>query len=268
MSELEPQQPVTPPEQPAQQPEPEPSAVEFNGQKVVPLAALLETREKLAALKEKATKYDEVADWYNQKRAVVEFVEKNPQLLRRDEEPAKPEPKSDPRLTAFAQKFDLYTTDGKPDTARAADIMSMFREEARSVAEEAVKPVHQLTQRDKSQMNYQAALRIQAPDGRRPNPETLAQMFRGMPLEVTSNEEASAALAYAALGYDVVHGKAAPRAPEREPVYTEGLGGGRRPAQKITPGDERIAAIRGLKVDKYTELTKDFAPGQINTLED
>lgn len=265
MSELEPQPPVTPPvTDDVATPEPEPQAVDGK----VPLAALLETREKLKEAREKAAKYDEVADWYNQKRAVVEFVEKNPQLLRRDEEPAKPEPKSDPRLTAFAQKFDLYTTDGKPDTARAADIMSMFREEARSVAEEAVKPVHQLTQRDKSQMNYQAALRIQAPDGRRPNPETLAQMFRGMPLEVTSNEEASAALAYAALGYDVVHGKAAPRAPEREPVYTEGLGGGRRPAQKITQGDERIAAIRGLKVDKYQELTKDFAPGQINTLED
>lgn len=277
--------PDNPPAEPAAQPTPEPApqaqapqepeGVEVGGQKLVPLAALQELREQNRQLKEKAQHVDQVSAWYQQNRPYVDFLQANPDLLKPRQaapEPQKPvqvAPDDDPALVELAKTLDLYTPEGKPDARRASTIRNLVKSEAQTIAQETVKPLAEMTTRERAQVNLREAMQVQMPDGTKPNPMILQQLWQqGDPKVLSTPEGAAAAVAIAiGLGQMGAQPQHVVQPPAQTPVVTEPAGGRNVNRAPITDFEQRIIQTRGINAQKYGEYTRNFKPGEANALE-
>src|SRR6185369_9155306 len=149
-------------------------AVEVAGRKYVPVAAVISERKQRQAAQEEINRLKPYAD----------FIEKNPDLVRR---PAAPPPPTsfgpapvDPQTEALAKTLDLYTPEGKPDVGRAQMIRTMMAQTATQIAQQQMAPVHQDRNQTASARNYQLALGYKDADGRSPSPEALTEIWRSM----------------------------------------------------------------------------------------
>ncbi len=266
--------PVTPP---AEVPPPDPDeqdAVELPAGKHVPLAALKSVRAENAALKAKAAENDSLRSQLAQATPYVQFLQQNPQLMQRPQEPLPPAPVGgDPDLVELAKSLDYYTPQGQPDLDRAQRHLGIVQREARKMAEQIVGPLAQSTYQDASTRNWQAAVQEKLPNGQ-PIDQTLLRAAWG---EVArQNPAMTADPRVARVIVNTVMAEqwrtsplgAPPPAPPGPPVRTEHTGSGpRQPRTAMTDAERAIVKGR-MTDDKYTALTKDFVKGRTNVLEE
>jgi hypothetical protein len=245
-------------------------SVEVAGKKYVPVGALIGERKQRQALQDRAAKADELEAYVRDARPYVEFLKNNPDLLkpRTAPAPAAPhEPATDPRAEQLAKTLDLYTTDGKPDLARANTLQTLITQTAQAIADKAIGPVQERNAQDQSARNFQIALTVKDADGRSPSQEALTQIWRTMPAHQTADPNVASILALTALGLDRVSRKAAPAPPAHAPIVTESPGGpARRPS--LSALETKIARDRGISDSKWQELTVGHVPGRAAQLED
>lgn len=277
----EPQQPPpasalqTPPAAQSAPPEPE-ETTEVGGQKMVPLAALQAEREQNRTLKDKAQRFDEVSGWYAQNKPYVDFLQAHPDLLqpqppapRAAPSPA-PQPEHDEALVGLARTLDLYTPEGKPDAQRASVIRNLVQSEAQSIAREAIKPLEQMTVREKAAQNYRDALNVTLPDGSKPNPRILAEIWRGGNQDFLATTEGAALAVFTAAGMGAFAGQPATQiapATQTLPVVTEPSGGRSPNRPAISEFEQRVIQMRGIPAAKHQEYTRNFRVGETNALE-
>lgn len=280
----------TPPPDPSPAPAPEPQAaapepvapeapaeidVEVEGQKMVPLSALQEAREKLRVASERAGKVDELERYVAESRPYVEFLKNNQELLRPRQaapEPAPLAPDQDPALVNLARTLDLYTADGKPDAGRAATIRNLVKAEAQSIAQETVRPLNEQNVRGRAEANLRDAMSVTLPDGRKADPAILRQIWANGDAKTLADPQGAAAAVMMAIGMSGFAQPApaapGPAAPSQAPVVSEPAGGRNVNRAPVTEFEQRVLKVRGIPEAKYAELSKGFRPGGTNVLED
>ena len=140
-------EPVTPP---IPEPEPEPAGVvDVQGQKLVPLAALVAERERirtiseekhqkeLEPLKTKAAHADQLEADLAAVQPHLEYLKQHPELMKREEAP-EVQAVTDEEAERYARRYELYTPQGL-DLTRARHIIADNRKEMKQVAEEAAR---------------------------------------------------------------------------------------------------------------------------------
>lgn len=244
-------------------PNAEPATVEVDGQVMVPLGALkAERQQRQTAEKELA-----------RVKPYAEFIEKNPNLVR-PQAPQAPTtfgaPPPDPRLEGLAKSLDLYTTEGKPDLARASYLHGFMMQTAQQISQQQMAPLREENDQTKSARNFQVALATKDGSGRSPSMESLAAVWQTMPAWQTADPQVASVLTLTALGLDMVTKRGGPApvaAPGNAPIVTEGVTGAPRKAS-LSQLETNLARERGITDAKWAENTKTFQPGRSNQLED
>lgn len=281
----------TPPPEPAPAPEPVAEApapaaeappvhepdVEVDGQRMVPLAALSAAREELRTAKEKAARFDEFSGWYTQNKPYVDFLQAHPDLITQRQQPAPqaapaPVPEDDPELVNLARTLDLYTPDGKPDAKRAAALATFVDKRSGSQAQEAIKPLHEMSVKERANVNLRDALAATLPNGMKPNPDVIRQIWQNGDPKMLATQEGAALAVLLAGGLSVASqpapAAAAPAAPGQPPVHSEPAGRTATSRAPVTEFEQRVMGIRGISNAKYAEYTSKWKPGASNALED
>lgn len=276
---------VSPPGQPPPEADDDEAAVEADsvevkGAKYVRIERAREASAKFRAAREEAKaargeveRLSTVRQQLNEALPYIEALKARPDLLARLSQPAqaeepKPEAKDDPDLTELARGVGLYDAQAQPDLEAAKRVRAFIRKEAQAIANEAVKPLEEMSAHERSAVNYQRALNIKDPTtGRTPSAETLGFMWKNMPASYSSDPRVAAIMAYAALGYDVSHATVQPKPPDKPPLETEGSGS-RTVARGLSEFESKVASDRGKTEAQWKELTKGHQPGRPFVLED
>lgn len=262
-------EPVAPPADPL-----EAGAVDVQGGKYVPLAAVLAEREKAKQFKDKADAYDQTVHYVQSVRPYIDFLQANPDLMTRTTQQTAPSPVTttqpvDDQAEELARTLDLYTADGQPDVKRAQKIRTMVKTEAQSEAEAQLRPLQDSSIRERAQHNYHRALVTKAPDGRTPDRQVLDALWSRTDPKVTSTEEGATAVVMLAMGMGAFTGQVAPPQPAASPALVTETPGSRQPGRpSLTALDEKIAGIRGRSADDWGKLTRTFSAGRPNVLEE
>ena len=256
--------------QATEQPPPDPQeaeAVEVGGEKMVPLSVLLETRREAKALKEAAARGQAAEQYAAQAKPYMDFLAANPHILQQGSNTPAPAG-VDPEVEALARELDLYTPKGELDTARASKIIDRQQRIAQQAAAAAVQPVKQSAAQQQSAANFQRAAAVKLPDGSTVDPNALAQVWAGMPAELSADPQVATVLLAVAAGASRFNGRQTVQPPGRPPLFTEDTGGGPRAKPTLTALDKRVIAARGMKEDDYAKATATFVKGRTNIIED
>ena len=235
------------------------------------LAALKSERESNKALKEKASRAEQLEAYVNESRPYVEFLKNNPDLLKPRQAPPAPQPSPvqdvDPQAEEMARLLDLYTPEGQPDLKRAQKFLKVVDTKAAQQAQAVVAPVHARSAQEQSNANFNLALTYKDPAGRSPSRDALAAVWRSMDPSQTADPHVASILTLTALGMDYANTKPQPQAPQHAPLVTEGSGSA--PARpNLSRLEASIARDRGVKESTWQDFTKGFQPGRPQQLED
>ena len=221
--------PVTPPADP----EPE-GAVDVQGQKMVPLAALTAERERVRAaerekvtkeyepLKTKAEQADRLAADLQAVQPYIESLRANPELMK-----PKPQPEfegiTDEEAERTARQYELFTPTGL-DVQRAKRIIADRRKEMRQVAaevaQETVRPAQEGMALQQSRQNFITAAQARGQNGQPlVDPKVLAQVWSQLPAELTATAQVADFALNTAIGLMHRSGVAPPQAPQHEPLF-------------------------------------------------
>lgn len=249
---------------------PEPDAVEVNGERMVPVAAVLAERQRRQDAEKRAERLPELEQWHRDAAPYVEFLKANPDFLKPKAEPAPvapTAPTADPVLQQLAQTLDLYDAAGQPDTKRSGVIKSIIDAAVQQGVAQGVAPFQQQTATDRSNANYARALQVKDAEGKSPDPQALSALWRTMTPEDTADPRIAQILAMTALGAERMTKKAPIPVPPAAP-FTEASGGHPRARPAMSAVEERVAQDRGRTPAQWSELTKGHQSGRPNTLED
>lgn len=258
----------SPQESPAAPPEgQEPAPVKVGDQDMVPVAALTGERKRITE------KYERELEPLRAAAARVQQLEAEITQLRTPPKPKEPDipDVSDDEAERYARHYELYDDKGL-DKARAKRIIKDQREEmkrvAREAADEAIGPVRQQTAVQASRENFVWAASQRDPDGQPlVDSNVLANTWAHFPPELAANREVAKIILQAAIGESVMTRAPRPRAPEREPVYSESPGGPRGTGYTISNLEKKVAASAGIKSTDWESRAKGYQPGVPNTLE-
>lgn len=258
----------------------EDQAIEIPTGKVVPLSALLETRQtvkdlkkQLADLEPASAEAAQLRQYLHEAKPYIEFLKNNPQLLTPQAQPQRqPEPTDDIEAVDYAKEFDLYTADGKPDVTRARRIIEKQTKIALAAAQQATAPIAHQTESNKVSTVLQALSQEKDGEGNPVNPAAINAVAQDL---VQKLGQAGARRFLATdesydLVANMVWGKHAkmprkkmPAAPEHPPLETERAGGG---SGEIVIDSRRLHAL-GMTEKAYKETAKGFKPNSYNELE-
>ena len=280
-----PQEPPPVEAQTPEEPEPEGTITIPQG-KVVPLGAVQAERGKrkeaekqlnalqaeLQALKPKAERYDEAAQYLQQAQPIIEAIRNRPDLVAQAKNPPKQEqpkgPLTDEQALATAKALDLFKADGAHDVDRAQEIAKVFAGVSAQQAQAAVAPFHQQTVMQQSMANRNYILSLKDPAGNAlVDPQELDKVWRDVPPDMTARPEVANVLYLTALGLQTQSGKT-PKQPLSPPLVTESLGGSKPGPETLSHVDE--AFLRASSMDKKTFVAtrERWKPGVSNSLED
>lgn len=273
-------------EAPAQAPEaaqqaadadPDGTVVNPGGEKLVPLGALAaarqtaraekEARERLEAeiaqVREKATKYDQVAGEWQAAQPLLQ------QLRNGTYQPVQPQaPRVNEQALQYAKDLDLYKPDGTPDVDRAQRILNYNAAQAQEQAQRLVQPIYANHAQQQSANNLQAAMTFKAPNGVQADPEVLKQIWAMVPPELSSQPGVAGVLYKVALAESLTTGKSKlPTQAPPPPQFTESLGGGAPAPRELTAVDRAMMSAGGIKQKDYETISANFKPNQSNQLE-
>lgn len=271
--------------EPTDDPDPEGVIFATNGEKMVTLKALREERGKrketekalhakdaeLEPIKQKAQRYDEASQYLEQARPIIEKIKARPDILKlADQPPSPPEvvagPLSPAEAIEYAQDFDLYTADGKPDVERAQRIAKRHYDMSARQAQQAVTPILQTEAQRQSTQLYQQYLAQPEVNGIKVDPKFLAETWNSVPPEVSADPRVAQVLFMNTIGRQLLSGTRPMPAPSPV-VTTESVGGG-RPAMAALPQEsQRFMQAAGIKPAEFAEVRERYKPGQQNSLE-
>lgn len=250
----------------------EAQAVEVQGEKRVPLAALKAAREENKALKERAAKADQYEQYLVQKAPMLKVLEDNPQLFQQATQPQQaPAPTgADPELVELARSLDYYDKNGAPDLERAVKHQQIIRREAQRIAQTMVQPLAQTTAQEASNANWARLVTQKLPNGQTINADILAKYWRSVPAQYTADKRVAVTVFNQAFAEQMMTSALpnAPAPPANPPLHTENAGSLPRQSKPISPVEAMILEARGMDAKKYGELTKTFTPGRTSSLED
>lgn len=283
--------PATPPQEPAASPAPAPVAEDpepegtigaANGVKYAPIGAVLSEREKRKeerrlreaaeqerdALRQKAQAYDETKGYIEQARPYIEALRADKTLVQRLQQPQEPAgPLSEAEAVEHAKALDLYTTDGKPDTARAQAIAKMYSGIAAKQAQQMVAPLVQTEAQRQATALYQQAAQMPEVNGFKIDPKFLAEAWQVVPPElIAANPQVAELMKVVAAGRQVLSGQKPTQAPP-PPIVSESVGAGKPAEATLTADSERFLKAAGMKRDTFMETRNAYKPGQHNNLE-
>ena len=248
-------------------------AVDTPQGKMVPLAALQSVRGELKTVKKEAAKVPQLEQYQRESQPYVQFLQQNPQLLQRQQPAPAPSPQDDPSLVALAQNLDFYKTDGSLDLAKAQKHRELVRSEAQQIAQQTMQPVAMNYYQNAAQQNYAKALQEKLPNGQAIDKSLLdvawvavqqrnpAALSDPNTIRFIVNNVIAEQMRANPFGFQQV------QPPGRPPVHTEPVGN--RPNQTNAMNDTQRAIV-GQRMDdkKFGDLTKGFAPGRMNVLEE
>ncbi len=277
--------PVEAPAAPVVEEEPEGTITTPAG-KVVPLAALQAERGKrkeaesklladteVAALRDKAAKYDQTAAYVQQAQPIIEAIRSRPDLVQLAKQPATkpPEPAgplSEQEAVEYAKDFDLYTADGKPDVGRAQRIAKRNADINARQMQQTVAPLVQSEAQRTSTALYQRYLNTPEVNGYKIDARYLSEAWNTVPPEmIAANPQVGEVLFRTALANQLLAGHK-PAAVSAPPVIpTEPVGGGKPGEVVLTPIDEKFLSASGMKRADFQTTANAYKAGQSNSLE-
>ena len=270
----------TPPETPAatteSEPEPEGIVYASNGEKLVPLGAVIAERGKrkdaekalkakdaeLEPIKQKAQAFDDAKVYLDQAKP---YIEKAKADLQRQNQPVAPA--VDPALEQYAKDFDLFTAEGKPDVERAERIMRFHDDRAQKLAHQAVAPIIQTEANRTAQSLYQQYVSRPEVNGVKVDGRMLAEAFNMVGSEMIASNPAVAEVLYQnVIGRQLLSGHKPITAPTAV-VPTESLGGSSTPEYRPTATSEKFMQAGNIKPSVHKEASERYKSGQPNSLE-
>jgi hypothetical protein len=267
-----PADPITPPAEPVVPTDPdEAQAIEVQGGKMVPLAALKAAREEAKQGKEAIGRVQQLEQELAQARPYQQFVQANPGVLAPAQAPAPPvSPDADPELVELARSLDYIKVDGSPDLERAAKHQKIIQKQAEKIAQRMVEPVALGHAQQMSNTNWSVIVQQKMPNGQPVDAKILGEFWQHMPVDKTADPRVAAMIRDLAYTEQMRRNPLpnTPPPPNAPPIHTENLGRGPAPATRMTPTERGVAAQRGMTDEKYGKLTSDFTPGRMNPLED
>jgi hypothetical protein len=276
--EPEPPAPEPPPQAAANPDDVEPEGVVVNpsGEKLVPLKALVATREKarekdaaleakeqeIIALREKATKYDQVAGEWQAAQPLLQ------QLRNGSYQPAPQKPQVNEKAAEYAKFLDLYKSDGTPDVERAQKILDLNAATAREQAQQMVQPLYQQTAQSQSAAHFEQAATFKDKNGIQVDRAILQQIWSQVPAELSAQPGVASVLWRQAVAETVLSGKfRAPVTPPPPPLVTESLGTSAPIPKELSHVDRGMMSAANIKPKEYESIAANFKPGQRNELE-
>ncbi len=259
--------PTLHPAEPAVAAAPEPAETPTEEPRYVPLAALHEERTEKKALKAELEQLRAKASEVETLKQQIEALSQRIPQPKADPVPVAPL-LADDQADALAKTLQLFDAQGVPDreaARRAAGIMAAM---AKQQATEAVAPIVALSAAERAQQYRQRAEQVKDADGRGVDPVLLKKMWDVVPPElIGANPQVPAILTYAAAGYERLHGKKMPAAPEQLPVVTERAGGRADTTHSLSDFELGFVQRSGIKAEDYTKRIKGYKPGQPFVLE-
>jgi hypothetical protein len=236
------------------------------GDKLVPLSALAGARARLRAERaEKATLAtkaeqaaqleSQVADLRRQLEQVTPYVQAFTELQRQAQAPKGPTAEETAELEEIATDLQLYTAEGTLDLPRAQRVRDREQRTAERIAKAHVEPIARTAVARESQGMLARALVTAAPNGHKPDPAILRNVWGRLDPALTATPEGALQAWNAALGLTAA--MTTPAAPtSREtlppPLVTERAGGRTDPPVfTMTEGDRRAAKAAGLTEAEY-----------------
>jgi hypothetical protein len=267
-----PAEPVTPPPaDPVAPADPdEAQAIEVQGGKMVPLAALKAAREEAKQGKEAIGRVQQLEQELAQARPYQQFVQANPGVLAPPAPAAPANPDADPELVELARSLDYIKVDGSPDLDRAAKHQKIIQKQAERIAQQMVAPANAAVAQQMSNSNWAVIVQQKMPNGQPVDAKILGEFWQHMPIDKTADPRVAAMIRDLAYTEQQRRNPLpnTPPPPPAPPLHTENLGRSPAPATRMTPTERGVAAQRGMTDEKYTKLTSDFTPGRMNPLED
>lgn len=253
-----------------------PEAVEVQpGVRVVPVGVVQAQRQEIKALKAQAQRATELEREAGENRAIVEFIKANPQILQgQQQQPQRqePNPQDDPALVEYAKTLDLYTQDGRPDTARASKLRDMTRQEAQSIAQQTIAPMQEASHAQQAAQNLQWMASLKDANNQPLEEqyiiETVRSVYGNMPradaIKILADPNVAQVLADTALGRQARMKKTttAVPAPQAPALHVEAAGGG----TALNVSDDHVRRL-GISPKQYQETGKKYQPGRANSLE-
>lgn len=253
--------------------------------KVVPLAAVTEERGKrkdaeaklkakdqeVAQLKQKADQFDQVEQQVRVAMPIIQRIQNRPDILAMlDQPPVPPKqaagPLSEQEAIDYANDFDLFTRDGKPDVERAQRIAKRHADQAARASSAVIAPVLQNDAQRNSATLFQHYATLKDGAGNTVDRTILAEVWSNVPVGGVTPEVANV-LYLTALGLQQQRGKT-PLAKPGPVVPTESPGGPSSKPQQITELDRSIMRHSGISEKSYAATAAKYQPGRINSLED
>jgi hypothetical protein len=269
----------TAPQANAEDAEPEGTVVNPGGEKLVPLNVVADLRGKvresksaleakeqeIAALREKATKYDQVAGEWQAAQPLI-------QQLRNGtyQPPAAQQAQVNAKAVEYAKYLDLYKADGTPDVDRAQKILDHNAALARETAQQIVAPIYQQTAQTQSANNFEQAANFKDKNGLQVDRGILQQIWSQVPPELSSQPGVASVLWRQAVAETVMAGKWKPSntvTPPAQPVFTESLGTTSAPRPELSHVDRGLMQAASIGAKDYEKISANFKPGQRNELE-
>lgn len=245
-----------------------------DGEKLVPLSAVTRIREKYKETRDKAARAEAIAAELEKVKAELDeskpYVEAFKTLeIARQAAPQQVQPQTAPvdpayqaELVELARDLDLYTPDGQPDLGKAERIYTRQAKVAEQVARRAVQPLQQQTVQQQAGSMYQKALATAAPDGSRPDPAILRDVFSRLDPALVATEDGARQAWMSALGMSAAAGRlvrdqatpAKKADPPPAPLYSEKAGGLDGEARvSLSPSERAYIKEAGITEKDYLE---------------
>ena len=247
------------------------------GVKFVPLGAVVDLRGKvrekesalaakeaeIAALKEKAEKFDKINGDWQRVEPLLQKLESG-----QFQPPQPPKPQINPAAVEYAKLIDLYKSDGTPDVERAQKILDMNAAIAQQTAQAAVQPLYQTSAQQQSRALFEQVAALKDKNGVQVDRNILQRIWNLVPPEISQNPETARVLYGQAIAEMLWSGSyKQPSAPPPPPQFTESLGGNTTQTKELTELDRNIMSAAQMKSKDYESISANFKPGQRNALE-
>lgn len=211
------------------------SSAQDGAVKLVPLAALTSTRSQLKELKSQlqtATEGSAKAQHLEAKiddlsRQLAQLGPKaqayDAALAAQAHQPQRQaEPEDDTDAAELAGVLDLYTAEGKPDIAKARKAMAVMGKLAKAESAQAVGPLTRHTVQQHSNIMLARAMNSAAPNGLKPDPATLKQVWSQLDPSLTATPEGAKQAWAVAMGYTAIARPAGAQPPSQATRGTDG----------------------------------------------
>jgi hypothetical protein len=235
------------------------------GKKKIDAKAFIKERRSVKAIKDQLkavqAQNEQITKAIQPWAPVLQTLQNNPELLQQlqqghipQQAPTAPPDPSNAELEEFARTMDLYDAQGRPDVQRAAILDERNKRQMAQLVDERVAPLAQGSANDKSINLFQQMALLKGKSGRAVQAESLAEMWKVVPPDMTAEPNVAHFMRWAAMGRDLDEGKMSDIKPPPPALMTESAGGRGNAPTSLNDSQSKIAREMGVSA-------KDFAAG-------